>query len=129
MDTTALVDKAIHEGKAIVEKLDEKGLYFPLAMWSYYPESSEWRLVLGKEGIQEVGARDSYRKIQTILNKWMPESEISVNEISVIDTDNEVARLIRKAFRARKAIPGGRFGGYVLDGKSIPDSYIYRAAR
>lgn len=128
MDKTALVEKAIDEGKVIVENLDNEGLFFPIAMWLFMPNNNEWRLMLGKEDVNEVGAREYYKKIQKVLNKITPKTAITVSDISLISTNNEIAKLIRMALRTGKGISGIRFTGNVINGRLIPDAYIYRVA-
>ena len=128
MDKTALVENAIHEGKIIVENLDREGLFFPIAMWSFMPNNNEWRLILGKEDVNDVGAREYYKKIQKVLNKITPKPDITVSDISLISTHNEMAKLIKVALRPGRGISGRRFTGNVINGHLLPDSYIYRVA-
>src|SRR5258706_12009721 len=128
MDKTALVENAIHEGKIIVENLDREGLFFPIAMWSFMPNNNEWRLILGKEDVNDVGAREYYKKIQKVLNKITPKPDITVSDISLISTHNEMAKLIKVALRPGRGILGRRFTGNVINGHLVPDAYIYRVA-
>lgn len=127
MDKTTLVESAINEGKVIVENLDSEGLFFPIAMWFFMP-NNEWRLIFGKEDVNEAGAREYYKKIQKTLNKITPKPDITVSDISLISTDNELAKLIKVALRTGKGISGIRFTGNVINGRLIPDAYIYRVA-
>lgn len=126
MDKTALVEKAINEGKKIVENLDNEGLFFPIAMWFFMPNSNEWRLIFGKEDLNDVGAREYYKKIQKILNRATPKPDISVNDITLISTEDEIAKLARVALGG-KGISGKRLTGNV-NGRLLPDAYIYRVA-
>ena len=128
MDKTALVENAINEGKIIVENLDREGLFFPIAMWSFLPNNNEWRLILGKEDVNDVGAREYYKKIQKVLNKIIPRPDITLSDISLISTQNEMAKLIKVALRPGRGISGRRFTGNVINGHLLPDSYIYRVA-
>lgn len=126
MDKTTLVENAISEGKKIVESLDNEGLFFPIAMWFFMPNNNEWRLIFGKEDVKDVGAREYYKKIQRVLSKIVPKPDITVNDISLISTENEIARLIKVALRTGRGISGIRFTGNVINGRLIPDAYIYR---
>ncbi|HMI64849.1 MAG TPA: hypothetical protein VK517_02365 [Cyclobacteriaceae bacterium] len=126
MDKTALVENAINEGKIIVENLDREGLFFPIAMWSFMPNNNEWRLILGKEDVNDVGARGYYKKIQKVLNKITPKPDITVSDISLISTHNEMAKLVKVALRPGRGISGRRFTGNVINRHLLPDAYIYR---
>jgi len=126
MDKTALVENAINEGKIIVENLDREGLFFPIAMWSFMPNNNEWRLILGKEDVNDVGAREYYKKIQKVLKKMTPKPDITISDISLFSTQNEMAKLIKVALRPGRGISGRRFTGNVINGHLLPDAYIYR---
>ncbi len=127
MDKAILVEKDISEGKKIVQNLDNSGLFFPLAMWFLKPDNNEWRLIFGASDIEEKGTREYYKKIQQSLNKMQPATDITVNDISVISTNNSLAKLIKSAIKTGKDISGIRFSGNVVNGVLINDAFIYRA--
>jgi hypothetical protein len=56
-----------------------------------------------------------------------PSPDISVNDISIISTDNALAKLIKSAIHTGKEIAGIRFTGNVVNGVLIDDAFIYRA--
>ncbi len=126
MDQTTLVDRNIKDGKEIVQNLDKEGLFFPIAMWFFLPNSNEWRLFFGKEDVNEIGKRDYYKKIKRVLDKSTPKSGITLNDISVISTKDEIAKLVKVAVRTGRKISGIRFTGNVVNGRLISDAYIYR---
>ena len=52
MDTTTLVNivqdqgNSYDEGKKLIEKLDEQGLVYPIALWIKFPDREGWVLDL-----------------------------------------------------------------------------------
>jgi hypothetical protein len=126
MDKTVLVDKDIKEGKEIVKNLDKEGLFFPIAMWYFLQSNNEWRLFFGKDDIDKVGAREYYKKIQKVLNKIESKPAISVNDISLIDLNSEIAKHIRIALKTGKDVSGIKITGNIMNDRRMPDAYIYR---
>ena len=69
MDSQVLVDRNIVEGKELIEALDNRNLNIKAAMWFYFVESDEWKLLIATPMVDEKGTREAYRLIQTAIGE------------------------------------------------------------
>lgn len=62
--TDALSDKMIQAGAKLVERLDEDASNIKSALWLYFPDARNWKLILASEIVETDGPRKLYEKIQ-----------------------------------------------------------------
>jgi len=129
MDKTALVGKDIEIGKKIIEALDNAKFDVRAALWFYLSDSDRWRFIVASPIVDKKGPKKAYEAIQSILNKSLPElpeSGISLNDISVVSPKDELIRLLRSAIRTNHKITSIRFRQSTINNIFIDDVYIYR---
>lgn len=136
MGKDELVNKQIGAGGLLIETLDQSEFKVSAAMWFYMPENSEWRLMIASPYVDKNGPKKSYEFIQTILDElpsnvradlYSPLSDyLSLNNISVVGTNDELIKLIRMAIRTGQTISQIRFTKNVINNVLIEDALIYR---
>ncbi len=124
MDTTILVDKQYEEGKKLIQKLDEKGTRYPIALWIDLPEKNGWTLLFGIPNLNKTGAKDIFKDIHSSI--VTNNIELSLNDITLMDTSSEVCRAFRSVMKTGYNISKMSFAGNFVDGKRLPDAIIYR---
>src|SRR5712691_8039320 len=128
MDTTALVENWIDEGKRLVEHLVHSHFPVDAALWLYFPEAAEWRLVVATPLYDTKGSRATYARIDTVLNGVTPPPQIAWTNITVRSPSDELIEALRSANRIGAGVVGRRLRGVALDGVFIEDAYIYLIA-
>lgn len=126
MDKTVLVEKDIQEGKELIEALDKADFQVQAAMWFYFTDSDEWRLLIASPLVEKNGPKKAYSFIQSVLTHLSPPTGISLKDISTLSPAHHPISLLRVAIRTGPGISGIRFAGNVVNNILIEDAYIYR---
>ena len=130
MVETTLTDNLIRSGEDLVRRLDESDLTICAALWFYFSDLDVWRLVLGIKETDELGPKEVYRKIQSVLHKLKKSQGqdfcLSLDEITVIEPKAPLLELLRLAVRTGDNLSGIRFSHNAINGQLIEDAYIYR---
>ena len=124
--TDALSDKMIQAGAKLVERLDEDASNIKSALWLYFPDARNWKLILASEIVETDGPRKLYEKIQG-ANRNAAESEdvISLNDISVTTPKHQLISMLAMMIGTGQGISGIRFTRNNINGIYIDDAYIY----
>lgn len=127
MDNQVLVDRNIVEGKELIEALDRRDLNIKAAMWFYFEESDEWKLLIATPMVDKKGTKEVYRLIQTVIGE-MSESKTSVSfkDVLVLSPKDDPITLVGNVIRTGPGLSGIRFTKNVINNKLIDDAYIYR---
>lgn len=128
MDKTILVEKTIKEGKNLIEKLDEQDFNVVAAFWFYLADVKTWRLIIATPFAKNNGPIKSYTLIQKALAE-LKLTEIALSNISVVNPENVVVKLLSIAIKTGPGISGIRFSRNTINGIFIEDVYIYRLQR
>ena len=128
MDTTALVENRIDEGKRLVETLVSSRFPVDAAFWLYFPEAAEWRLVVATPLYDTKGPRATYARIDTVLSSATSPAPMALTDITVRSPSDELIEALRSANRIGTGVVGRRLRGVALDGVFIEDAYIYLIA-
>jgi hypothetical protein len=127
MVETILTKEMMELGAVLVRKLDEYGLTPDAALWLYFPEEEQWKLVVAESTLDTLGPKKIYRKIQQILADSAEElTGLSLEDVSLTKPDAPIIALFRAAIRTGPGISGIRFKNNVINGTLIEDAYIYR---
>ena len=117
----------IETGAAFVRKLDEHHLMPAAALWFYYPEEEQWKLIIVEYDLAKLGPKEIYRKIQKIFVESRDElSGLSLDDVALAKPDSPIISLLRVAIKTGPEISGIRFKNNVINGTLIEDAYIYR---
>lgn len=127
MVETILTKEMMEIGAILVRKLDERGMSPEAALWLYFPEEEQWKLVVAESKLGISGPKKIYQKIQQILADFADElSGLSLADVSLAKPDAPIIALLRVAMRTGPGISGIRFKNNVVNGTLIEDAYIYR---
>ncbi len=126
MATPVLVDADIREGEELLRRLDEQGVVATSAMWLFFPEPDEWRLVLALSLVRREGPRAAYEVIRRTLQKY--NLGVPLSRVQVVSPDELIIRRIGRAVATEpKAIAGIRFTNSAIGDVLIEDAHIYRS--
>ena len=127
MVAMTLTKELIEAGAALVRKLDERGVQPDAALWFYFADVQQWKLVLAETKLGVGGPKQIYKNIQDVLSTFPAElGELSLEDITLVKPDAPFVALLRLAIRTGPGIGGIRFTNNVINGTVIEDAYIYR---
>ena len=122
-----LTIEMIKNGATLIGKLDESSFQPDAALWFYFPDIQQWKLLIADEKVGQTGPKKLYQKINQILTKFNDQIEdITLDDIVLVKTDAPIIKLLRVAIKTGPGISGVRFQKNVINGVLIEDSYIYR---
>jgi hypothetical protein len=128
--TDALSEKMIQAGGKLVERLDDDAANIKSALWLYFPDSRNWKLILASETVETDGPRKLYEKIQGANRSASePEETVSLNDIVVSTPKHELISVLAMMIGTGQGISGIRFTRNNINGIYIDDAYIYRSIR
>jgi len=126
--TERLSNSMMNAGAKLIERLDRKNADIKSSFWMCFPEEKIWKLMIASPLVDSEGPREYYKKIVT-ANEHAEESEgvISLHDIEVTSTSNQIVALLRCAVNTGEGISGIRFSKNAINGVFIEDVYIYRS--
>jgi hypothetical protein len=137
----ALVEKDIEDGRKLIEALDQADFRVHAALWFYFSDSEEWRLMIATPLVDEQGPKETYTRVQSVLAKLFKTSRfvpihgfpqvevstgISLKDISVVSPKHNIIQALRAAIRTGPGISGIRLTRNAFNNVFIEDAYIYR---
>jgi hypothetical protein len=127
MVTKTLTENMIRSGAALVAMLDKRGLAPDAALWFYFPDIGEWKLVLAEVKLSHQGPRVFYKLIQDAISKADPQlKEVSLDSVALAVPNAPIISLLSSAVQTGPGISGIRFTNNVVNGTVVEDAYIYR---
>lgn len=129
MVAKTLTDEMVQSGADLVKQLDARGESPDAALWLYFSDLQEWKLVLAEMKMSSQGPRAVYEAIREALSSMPKELKpLSLELISVAKPDAPLIQLLSSAVQTGPGIGGIRFTNNVINGTVIEDAYIYRLA-
>lgn len=125
MDKTQLVDSDINDGMRLIQKLDMTDFSVVAALWFYYSDVIEWRLIIASWYLDMNGPKKAYSFLQTLLIDFDIPS-ISLENITLISPEHDIIKLLSSAIQTGPDLSKIRFTRNVINGQLIEDAYIYR---
>jgi len=126
--TESLSDSMIQSGMKLIERLDAINANIKSSFWFYVSEEKIWKLIIASPLVDTEGPREYYKKIVEVnLLAEEIEETISLHDISVTNTSNQIVQLLKSAINTGKEIAGIRFSKNTINGMFIEDTYIYRS--
>ena len=121
-----LTEDMIQNGKLLLQRLDDERVRVDAAFWIQLSEQGSWKLVFTYPAAEKVGVKAAYARIQKALSGMQLSKAISLEDVAIVKHDSDLVKLLRVAIRTGPGISGIRFTGNVVNGRLIPDTYIYR---
>jgi hypothetical protein len=129
MDQATLVDRDIDEGRRVVQTLDQAGFPVVAALWGFFPEAGDWRLLIASPKVNELGPRGAYAAIQQALLK--AQVSLPLYRVSAVAPEEPLVTELR-IFAGTDPAPflGGTYLRRAVIGDTyVEGAYVYRAAR
>ncbi len=121
-----LTSDMIEFGKRLIEKLDDSSFELSSAFWFYIEDSEKWRFIISSPQIKEEGPKNAYKKVQTALKELRIDKKIALKDISVVEENHSLIKLIKTAIGNIHGISEIRFSRNTINGHYIEDALIYR---
>lgn len=126
--TERLSDSMMKAGSTLVERLDAEGAEIKSSFWLYFSEEKTWKLIIASPLVDTEGPRKYYKKIVAVNDlAGASEEVISLNDIGVTSTSNQIVQLLKFAICTGDGVSGIRFSKNTINGVYIDDAYIYRS--
>jgi hypothetical protein len=126
--TESLTDSMMKAGAKLIERLDASSSDIKSAFWLYFSDDKIWKLIIASPLVDTAGPREYYKKIVNANAQAEAEEEVvSLNDIGVMNTSNQIVQLLRFAISTGDSISGIRYSRNTINGFFIEDSYIYRS--
>jgi len=116
----------IEAGEALLRQLDEDGIKVDAALWFYYPDKENWKLVLSLPEAIRQGPKAAYKEVQRVLSAPDSPVGISLVDVAVARPNSDLLNLLRSAVGTGPGISQIRFSKNVINGHLIEDALIYR---
>ncbi len=126
MDKTALVENDIQLGATATEALQKsKDLRLRASLWLYYPESSEWRLLLATPVVDRKGPLEAYTRIQRALEKTNLARELPLHRVAAVSPKDPLIRALLSNVKTGPGLARIRLTHNVIDDVFIDEALIY----
>ena len=131
MDHVALVEAEEDAGRSLVEALDRIDLPSVAALWMYFSEHGEWRLVIGVDAAmleRKGGYHGVYVKISEVLGENPDiKKRVDLSRVKVVSSNDALIQALKNVVRFN-GLDGVRFSNNSVNGIFIEDALIYRMA-
>jgi hypothetical protein len=126
MAATALVERDLSDGRALLRSLDEANFPVFAALWLLNPDSGNWTLHMGSSVVDEVGGRAAYARLQGILNST--KSRLTLRRVTLVGTHDRFLSQIVGAGTIEETDenPDVRIQDTMLNGVFVEEAVIYR---
>jgi hypothetical protein len=129
MAKETLLDSDIAAGARFIEALDKAGEVINAALWFYYPDLSQWKLLLASSKFEGSNLTGSYTKIsQTLSAQEDVSKNISIGDVKILQHKDPLMKLLKGIVRTGKGLNQIRMTSNVLNGIYVEDALIYRNA-
>ena len=128
MVISSLDEKLIKSGERLIQLLDTESIVVDAALWLYFPDNQNWKLLLSFPTIISQGPKAAYEKVQDMLS-GIGDIAFSLDDVAIAKDDDPLLNLMRTAIDTGPGISGIRFSNNVINGQLIQDAYIYRLVR
>jgi hypothetical protein len=127
MAKETLLENDITAGTKFIESLDKCGKSINAALWFYYPDLSQWKLLLSSSEFEGKDLTKPYTKISEILSAE-PEinEDISISDIKLLNHTDPMMKLLKGIVRTGKGVSRIRMTSNVINGIYVEDALIYR---
>ena len=127
MAKETLLESDITAGAKFIQTLDKRGQPVDAALWFYYPDSCQWKLLLSSPTFDNKDLTKSYTKISEILTSEQEIGKnISIADVKILNQTDPMMKLLKVIVRTDKGPNRIRMTSNVLNGIYVEDALIYR---
>lgn len=129
MVSVPLNEGKVTAGQTLLRRLDENGIAVDAAMWFYFSEKEDWKLVLSLPDLVAQGPQAAYREVQRVLSAAQPSIGLELFDVTLGRPNSEPIDAFRGVIRTQPdAIGQLRFTKCVFNGQLVEDALVYRFA-
>lgn len=131
MGEEALVESRVADAIELVKALDAAGTSPTLAVWYFYDDAAEWRLLLAGPFFDALLPKDeaiAYRKVIEALTNTTVAS-LPASDVKLIRTDSPLAKALHRLIGTPPyALTRAHFKNTTLNGIFIPEMIVLRSS-
>ncbi|HEY8185666.1 MAG TPA: hypothetical protein VIF64_06340 [Pyrinomonadaceae bacterium] len=131
MGEEALVESQISDSIALIKRLEDDGDKPSTAIWYYFADVDEWRLLLAGQTFDALLPQDerrAYQKIAEALSKAKL-SSLNIGEVKLVRTDYPLLNVTRQLVKtSTDALIRAHFKDTSLNGTFIKEMLILRSS-
>ena len=131
MGEETLVESQITDAIALINKLDSAGTPPTLAVWYFYDDAAEWRLIIAGpsfDGLLPKQEPVAYRKIVEAMAATSL-SSLAISDLKLVRTDSPLPKALRRLVgTGPSGIARSHFIDTSLNGIFIKEMIILRSA-
>ena len=127
MAKETLLESDIAAGAEFIEALDKSGQPIEAALWFYYPDLSQWKLLLSSRAFEGKNLTTHYTNISKVLSsKDQISKNISIADVKILNRADPMTKLLKGIVRTDKTINTVRMISNHFNGIYVEDALIYR---
>ena len=128
--TEILSENMTKSGAELIKRLDKSNSEVKTALWLYFPEEKNWKLIIASPLVGKNGPKAFYKRIIDSNNEASEEEYVvSLNDIGVANIEHPVIQLMKFAISTGEDdVSNIRFSRNTINGTFIEDSLIYRSS-
>jgi hypothetical protein len=130
MGEKALVESQVADAIALITKLDSEGAAPTLAVWYFYDDAAEWRLIIAGPAFDALLPNQgpiAYRKIVEAMAAT-PLSSLAISDLKLIRTDSPLPQVLRRLVgTGPNGIARAHFADISLNGIFIKEMIVLRS--
>ena len=120
-----LVNDLLVEGQRLLEALARNRFPVVAALWNYFPESMEWRLVIVSPVVDRDGPLRAYRRIGRVLATTNP-SHLTVTDIAAVGPASQDFRNLQAIISSPGRLITGTEVNRIQPPVVAEDAYVYQ---
>ncbi len=125
MADTVLVATDFAAGLSVVQALERSDFPLNVALWLYFWEHEDWRLVLASPRLDEVGGAKAYG----LVHRTLEAEGISLKQtptLAIMPMSDPFIRALRRIFGKAKNVEGMRLGKQLIGDRWVEEALVYR---
>ncbi len=131
MADAVLVESRLQDAYALVSSLDRVGKCPDLAVWYFFDEFDDWRLMIASSDLDLLVPKQmslAFRSIGDAISASGVQS-LSISDVKVVRNDDPLPKAIRMCIRTdRKDLVRAHFANNSVNGIFIKEMIVLRAA-
>jgi hypothetical protein len=126
MAKETLVNEYIDEAINLISELDNNNFIIDSALWFYFLDADEWRLLIATPLVDKIGTLETYKKFIEFIKDKTIFIHTPIRKLTVISPNDPLIRLLKVAIKTGPTISRIRFQNNIINNTQIEDALIYR---
>lgn len=131
MGEKALVESQLSEATSLIQQLDAQGDSPTIAVWYFYDDANEWRLLIGGPSFDAILPKQEalgYKKVAEAMTAAQL-SSLTISEVKLVETRSALPQALRSLIGTDpKIIVRAHFMNTTLNGIFMKEMIIMRSA-